>query len=499
MASLPILGIGGLLLYLISKAVYRVYFHPLKNIPGPKLAAITSFYEFYFNVIKRGTFIWHLEGLHEIYGPIVRVSPREVHIKDSDYYDEIYASSGRRREKDPAAVGRFDIPYSSFSSISPETHRQRRAPVEKFFSKAAITKTEGTIQVYLDKLVQHLEHAYQSHKAITLDAGFSAMTSDIIHQYVFGFNSGNLDQEDFNENLRDGISGLFRMGHIAFFFPIIQTALNTLPPSVVTMIHPYALALKDQKADIRKRTVNILAGQKSESGSVIEKLSGPDVPEHSRGADRLTDEGFALVIGGTETTARSLSLGMFHLLSEPHLQTKLRDELRSVMPTPESKPTWNELEQLPYLMGVVLETLRLSTGIASRSPRVAPTEALVYKDYTIPPGTLISQTNYFVLMDPNIFPDPHVFDPERWTRAAAKGERLDRYLVNFSKGSRNCLGMNLAYAELYLAMATLIRRFDLELFETTEKNIEFARDFGTPFPNEGNYCIRVLVKGIVEE
>lgn len=68
MASLPVLGIGALLLYLISKAVYRVYFHPLKNIPGPKLAAITSFYEFYFNVIKRGTFIWHLEGLHEIYG-----------------------------------------------------------------------------------------------------------------------------------------------------------------------------------------------------------------------------------------------------------------------------------------------------------------------------------------------------------------------------------------------------------------------------------------------
>lgn len=58
---------------------------------------------------------------------------------------------------------------------------------------------------------------------------------------------------------------------------------------------------------------------------------------------------------------------------------------------------------------------------------------------------------------------------------------------------------SLAYAELYLAMATLIRRFDLELFETTEKNIEFARDFGTPFPDEGNYCIRVLVKGIVEQ
>jgi cytochrome P450 len=44
-------------------------------------------------------------------------------------------------------------------------------------------------------------------------------------------------------------------------------------------------------------------------------------------------------------------------------------------------------------------------------------------------------------MDPDIFPDPHAFDPERWMRAAAKGQRLDRYMVNFSKGSRVCLGM----------------------------------------------------------
>lgn len=52
---------------------------------------------------------------------------------------------------------------------------------------------------------------------------------------------------------------------------------------------------------------------------------------------------------------------------------------------------------------------------------------------------------------------------------------------------------------MYLANAVLIRRFDLELFETTKKNIEFERDFGTPFPDEGNYCIKLLVNGIVKE
>ena len=155
MVGLTTWGVGGLLAYLLTKAIYRGYLlHLLRNIPGPKLAAITSYYEFYFNVIKRGTFVWHLEKLHETYGEYSsslaygihsslygrshcsgRPGPHEVHIKDPDYYDDIYASSGRRREKDPAVVGRFDIPGSSFSSISPETHRQCRAPVEKLFSK----------------------------------------------------------------------------------------------------------------------------------------------------------------------------------------------------------------------------------------------------------------------------------------------------------------------------------------------------------------------------
>lgn len=57
---------------------------------------------------------------------------------------------------------------------------------------------------------------------------------------------------------------------------------------------------------------------------------------------------------------------------------------------------------------------------------------------------------------------------------------------------------SLAYAELYLILSTLVRRFDLELYETTKKNIDFARDFGTPYPEEGNFSVRVMVTGIVD-
>ncbi|KAF9885046.1 hypothetical protein FE257_000777 [Aspergillus nanangensis] len=487
--------------YLATKYLYRLYFHPLSKFPGPRLAAASSLYEFYFNVVRRGMFVWEIERLHQVYGPIIRINPREVHIKDPEYYDEIYASSARKREKDPVNIARFDLDGSAFAAVSPEQHRLRRAPLDRFFSKQAITNLEPLIWEKLDALCDHFTRAFQSHKVINLDAGFAGLTSDIIYRFVFGVEAGNLDRADFNESVRDGINGLFRMGHITFFFPFIQSLMSALPLAWLEKVNPYALALMNQKKAIQQHTTDMLDGNmaKSERESIIGTIAGPNGPDHMKHPMDLTNDGWSLIIGGTETTARSLSLGAFHLFTNATMRKKLREELRSVMPTADARPTWNQLEQLPYLSGFVCEALRLSTGIASRSARVAPTEALVYKDYVIPPKTLVSQTNYFTLMDPTIFPDPHAFDPERWMRAAAQGDRLDRYLVNFSKGTRMCVGKNLAWAELYLVFATLARRFDMELHQTTADNIAFVRDFGMPYPDEGNLSVQALVTKILTD
>ena len=57
-------------LYLVTLAIYRLYFHPLAKFPGPKLTAVTSFYEFYYDVLKRGKFMWQIEAMHAKYGII---------------------------------------------------------------------------------------------------------------------------------------------------------------------------------------------------------------------------------------------------------------------------------------------------------------------------------------------------------------------------------------------------------------------------------------------
>jgi cytochrome P450 len=83
----------------------------------------------------------------------------------------------------------------------------------------------------------------------------------------------------------------------------------------------------------------------------------------------------------------------------------------------------------------------------------------------------------YVNMDPDIFPEPHSFSPERWLQPGAR-ERLEPYVATFGKGTRACVGINLAYAELYTVIATLLRRLpSLRLYETTAEDIEPVADY----------------------
>ena len=62
------IGAGLLFLYVVFGAIYRLYFSPIARFPGPKLAALTLWYELYYDVIKRGKYTWEIGKMHEKYG-----------------------------------------------------------------------------------------------------------------------------------------------------------------------------------------------------------------------------------------------------------------------------------------------------------------------------------------------------------------------------------------------------------------------------------------------
>jgi cytochrome P450 len=233
--------------------------------------------------------------------------------------------------------------------------------------------------------------------------------------------------------------------------------------------------------------------QKTTHPTVFKELLDSDLPREEVTIERLADEAQTVVAAGQVTTAHFLKKTSFHILANPEILRKLKEELISTMPSDGSLPPISKLEQSPYLSAVISEGFRRSYGVTQRLPRVSPDAPLIYKDWVIPPGTPVSMTSIFMHDNPQYFPNPEVFDPDRWLKADAE-RRLGKYLVNFSKGTRSCLGMNLAKAEIFLTLATIFHRFDMDLYETDESDVEIVHDFFNPSPRADSKGVRVIVR-----
>lgn len=88
-----------------------------------------------------------------------------------------------------------------------------------------------------------------------------------------------------------------------------------------------------------------------------------------------------------------------------------------------------------------MESMRLASSVTGRLARVSPDEDLKYKAWEIPRGTAVSMDHHFTHLDPDIFPDPRRFRPDRWQIAAENGQPLGRYFLPFGRGSRMCIGV----------------------------------------------------------
>ena len=219
-----------------------------------------------------------------------------------------------------------------------------------------------------------------------------------------------------------------------------------------------------------------------------------DLPPGVKTSQGVIDDADILIGAGYETTGHALSTATVHILEDPSIQAKLVSELRAHWLDPSSTiPSWKELESIPYVNACVTEALRMAIGAAMRLPRVNHVAPIHYKDWEIPPHTLVSMTQKDILYNSDIFPEPHLYKPERWLQGEAS-KHLEKHLVTFSRGSRNCLGQQLALAEMHIALATIFRRFHLELFETTREDVDFERDLLVPVPKKGYRNVRVLVK-----
>lgn len=140
-------------------------------------------YEFYYDVILVGQYTFEIKRMHEKYGPIIRITPSELHISQPDFYDEIYAGGGRRRDKWERFTRQFGIPESVFTTVSHEKHRMRRSALNPFFSMGSVRRLQPMIEERLDAFLKRFAEFQESGEPMVLSLGYAAFTNGRLNLY----------------------------------------------------------------------------------------------------------------------------------------------------------------------------------------------------------------------------------------------------------------------------------------------------------------------------
>jgi cytochrome P450 len=368
-----------------------------------------------------------------------------LHINDPEYYDSLYNREGKW-EKNPFYVNGFGNTVSGFGTVDHDLHRERRAAINPFFSKQKVAALQPVIHRLVDKLCTKFETIKGTDEVVPMECAFDAFTMDVITEYCLDTNFGYLDHSGWSSDFRELERAFGEMSYIQKMFPPLLDIMNQLPDRLVAWMNPRMKLLLDFLRNchtIAERMLHETDGEKYQEKAhptIFYEIIHSDLPSSEKAPDRLKHEMAAILGAGAVTTAWTLTVAMYHLAVLPEKMERLRTEIRTIMPDPNHPAKLQQLEKLPFLTSVLMESLRLSNGVSTRLARAAPDRCIYYGDWEIPKGTPVGMTSTLIHQDPDVFEQPLEFIPERWLDPKEK-QRLERYLVPFSRGTRQCAGI----------------------------------------------------------
>ncbi|KAK7611058.1 cytochrome P450 [Phyllosticta paracitricarpa] len=483
-------------LSLLLLALYRLHLHPLSPFPGPRHAALTSLLEFHDNVLRSGRFVWRIQAWHQRYGPIIRIAPNELHISDPSFHAQLYVGGHvRRTEKSAWHAKLFGSTATTVGTVAHETHRERRAPLERFFKRANVVggDLEGVVLRGVGRLGEVLRRKARGKgecvdetmsDVVNLSAALAACSADIVGACALGDGFGLLEREDLGEKWWRLMLDLSRNTHLMKHCGLIYTLFTYLPQRLVALLHPLTTQLFAVQNSIKTRIIAAKTSLQQPQPSpkdhhqpqtLLHTLLTTSSSLHPT-TSALADELFTHLGAATLSTSHALSVLLYHIHAHPPHLARLRAELVPLYTSAsDSRPTLATLQSLPFLTACINEALRLSHGVAGRLPRVAPDRDILYtspssrtspsaighksekrRSWRIPKGTTVSMTHMFAHLDEAVFQRARDFVPERWMegegrrvpqgRGMSSGVDPKRHFTPFGRGSRACVGREVAMA-----------------------------------------------------
>ncbi|XP_037088112.1 thromboxane-A synthase-like [Pollicipes pollicipes] len=412
-----------------------------------------------------GDFVAYHMGIH-----------RYVVVKDLDLLRDVFIKDFKRfSTRPPPSISTEDF-SNSVLQVDPQRWKPMRSLMVSCFSAFKMKQMSPLVSKCMDTMEEVVDAKITRGDEVDVHALFQALTCDVIAACALALKANC--QKDPNDPFLHRVR--FFMEHAsnpitesAFAFPVIADVFGlilktfALSEHMVKMINDnMTRVIQMRRQDKRTRYQDILQAMLDASGEgegIHSKLQLTD--------QEIKSNALVLVLAGYETTANALTSTSYLLAKNQHVQEKLYQEISEQLPADEEM-RYDQLASLPYLDQVLCESMRLYPPVVTFVSRHSP-EPTSLGPYRLPAGTNILAPVWSIHHDPAVWPDPEKFDPDRFSKEQREGRHPMAWLA-FGAGPRNCLGMRFGMLESKMALVRLVRRYRLEMGESTPHELSFV-------------------------
>lgn len=521
-ASLLLVGLG-----IYQFVVYPTFLSPLSKIPNAHWSAPISRI---WILIHRGR---HKEtttvhAVHEKLGPIIRLAPNEVSVNSVDGgIRTIYSGGWEKGDWYLNVFNNYGI-MPMFSMPSHALHSKRKRMLSNIYAKSTLQSsaamTTSTLHLLNDRIVPRLRDVASSKKPVEFYDLFSAAALDFVTAYIFGINnSSNYIQDPTmgNKFFRD-----YKARQTYMFFPQempnLTKFMNTIGlrslcvPQWVNQanddLEAWLLAMCDKaELTVQQLDTDSIKGSAENWPTVYAQLRNGLLKEASKNlqdAKSTVDNVSALrlsiaselldhTLAGFDTSSITLTWLAWQISRPENLewQEKLRAELATLNGRRDAK----ELDNLPVLHAIIMETLRLHAAIPGNQPRITPATPSMLgpkgSEVTgLPSNVRVQAQAWSLHREASVFPSPEEWLPSRWLESSDDQlKEMQRWFWAFGSGGRMCVGSNLAMLDMKAIIAGIYADFKTTIADDSGMKPNGGYE-AEPVGNDGKYLVMNVEK-----
>ncbi|KAK8065057.1 hypothetical protein PG997_011804 [Apiospora hydei] len=451
----------GLLACALLFSIHRHYLHPLSKYPGPAVAKLSDAYAGFYTLFG----CLHLRTYLDLqqYGPVLRAGPNKLVFKSIEALRDIYNNDRVTKSH----VYRLTVASgkpSLFNVIDKRHHREKRKLIGHAISDKSLRAFEPTLVEQVNTFLCQLLAASRQSRPVELSERSKQLGMDIVGLLAFGYPLQMLTSTE-NHFLMRGLKvGTFQ-----------NNAFMQWPLLKKLGVHHLMVYLgKKQRMQYLRSLQNMISSRVAQGRHAKRDLFSfaadyVGSSENEIGTSELFGEALFFFPAAGDTTATAIAALFFYLSRYPEVYRKLVQEIRASFQNGSEIRSGPQLHGCRYLRACIDEALRMTPPVAGtlwREPYANELreEPFVVDGHVIPPGTQVGVSIYAIHHEPEYFPKPFLFRPERWLESDPETlKRMNLAFCPFSVGPRGCAGKSMAYMESSLVIAKTLWYFDFRI------------------------------------